>query len=729
MDTNVIGKSLNRIDGRQKVTGGAQYAADIQVADKAYAYGIRSETAAGELLAVDATETEALPGVLAVLHALDAPKFFRCPDDLTVGERRPPFEDNQIYYAGQLVALVVAETFEQARRGAQLLKLKYREDSDVSLDFVASLKGGSPKETDSKSRGEPEGAFSAAKHRVDETYFTSVGVHCAMEMHGATAWWEEGRLVVEDSTQWVVGQRKALAKTFGIPESDVEVRSRFVGGGFGGKLFIWPTSILAAEAARVVGRPVQFSLDRRGQFTTAGHRPSTMQRIRLAADEEGHFLSLRHDSVNQTSYVDEYDESASDVSGSLYECPNVATSQGLIKMRTGTPTPMRGPGETPGLWALESAIDELAVEMGVDPLELRVRNIAERDGAKDLPWSANLHERCLREAAARFGWAERDPHVGSMREGDEVIGWGIASTSWAAMRSEASVNVEFHSDGTARVSCATQDIGTGTYTVFAQVVSELTGLPVERIDVRIGNSSYATGPISGGSMVTASVVPAIADATEKGLEALFELATSEDGPFAGRERAELQVCKGNVALVGSSEKAFGIGEVLKRGRLAYVRGEGKAAPGDEQDEYSFRSFGAHCVEVRWDPGVGRLRVSRVTSVIDSGRIINLKTASNQVYGAIMMGVGMALLEESVYDKRTGRPVSDNLADYLIPVMTDTPEVDLNLLDEPDPHLGKMGARGIGEIGLTGVAPAIGNAVYHATGKRIRKLPIRIEDLL
>ncbi|MDQ8183282.1 xanthine dehydrogenase family protein molybdopterin-binding subunit [Pelagicoccus sp. SDUM812005] len=719
---------MNRKDGHLKVTGAALYATDHQREGQAYACAAHSEIASGELLAVDATATLALPGVLTVLHALDAPKLFRCPESLNVGERRPPFEDNRIYYAGQILALVVAESFEVARHGAQLLELKYKEDEQVSLDFERDLREGKIEQTDASSRGQAAEAFDRGHARIDATYETPVGIHCAMELHGAVAWWEEERLVVEDSTQWVVGQSKALANTFGLPESDVEVRSRFVGGGFGGKLFLWSPSILAAEASRVVGRPVQFSLDRRGQFTSAGHRPRTRQRLRLAADEDGHLVSLRHEAVNQTSQVDQYEESCPDVSASLYQCPNVSISQGVVRSHVGTPTPMRGPGETPGLWALESALDELAVELKIDPLELRLRNVAQRDEAKDLPWSINLHERCLREAAARFGWSQRNPEVGSMREGSEVIGWGIASTSWAAMRSSATVTVDLLQSGKARISCATQDIGTGTYTVFAQMVKELTGLPFDSIEVRIGNSRLPTGPISGGSMVTATVVPAIAEATEKAIDALLDLAVAEDGPFAGSDKKSLRMVGGKLCS-RSGGASRSIGEVLESKRLSFVSGKGEASPGEEQERYSFRSFGAHCAEVRWDAGLGRLRVSRVTSVIDSGRIINLDTASNQVYGAIVMGVGMALLEESVYDKRTGRPVTDNLADYLVPVMTDCPEIDLSLLNVPDPHIGKLGARGIGEVGLTGVAPAIGNAVYHATGKRIRTLPIRMEDLM
>lgn len=728
METNVLGKPLNRFEGRLKVTGAARYAGDYRPKELAFAFAARSEIAAGEVLSVDATEAEVAPGVLGIIHALDSPEFFRCPESVSVGERRPPLEDKMIYYAGQIVAVVVAETYAQARWAAGLLKIKYREDERFSVDFEKALEEREAKVTDRGGRGDPGAIFDESEARVDASYDSPVESHCAMELHVSTAWWEEKRLVVEDSTQHVLGQREALARTFGMPESDVEARSRFIGGGFGSKLFLWPHCILAAEAARSLGRPVQFMLDRRANFTTAGNRPFTKQRVRIGADRDGRFRALLHEATNHTSLVHDYEESCTDVSRSLYSCPDVATIQRTIRLNTGSPTPMRGPGETPGLWALESAIDELAVELGIDPLELRLRNVAERDEDRALPWSSNLHGRCLKEAAKRFGWERRNPQVGSMREGEELIGWGLASASWEAMRTEANVSVEFLANGSARVACATQDIGTGTYTVFAQVVSELTGLGFDNIEVLIGDTRLPKGPISGGSMATGSVVPAIADATDAAILKLAKLATTQGGPFAGRDPEGFVMRDGKLCSKDRSARV-GISELLEGARQSYVKGEATAQSGEEQEKYSFRSFGAHCVEVRWNPDRGRLRVARVASVIDAGRIINHKTASNQVYGSIVMGVGMALLERCVYDKRSGRLVTDNLADYLVPVMTDAPEMDLVLLDEPDPRFGRFGARGIGEIGLTGVAAAIANAVYHATGRRIRSLPIRLDSLL
>lgn len=729
MNTRVIGQPLNRIDGRLKVTGAARYAADRTFEGLAYAVGITSTIAAGEILGLDARAAESAPGVIAVLHAGNVERPRRCPEDISVGERRPPFEDNRITYAGQFVALVIAETFEQARWAAHLVNVRYQaEDFVISLDDGARVHGlPADPDDEGESRGDPSREFERAAVRLDQTYTTPVEVHNAIELHAAVARWEGDRLIVDDSTQWVVGQREALAETFGLPKENVEVRSAFIGGGFGSKLFLWPHSTLAALAARHVQRPVKLVIDRRSQFTTAGHRPFTRQRIRIGATPEGRLASVRHDSLSHTSLVHEFLESCTDVTRSLYRCSNVGTSQRMVPVNVGTPTPMRGPGETPGMFALECALDELAVALAMDPLELRLRNMPDRDEGKDLPWSAHTHRECLELATRRFGWDRRGPSPGSMRDGDDLLGWGLASATWPGHRDEAHMRVEFHADGTVRVACATQDIGTGTYTVIAQVVSEITHLPFERIDVVIGNSSLPEGPISGGSMVTATVVPAVAEATRQAVAALKHVATRGNAPFAGRSPAALELTAAGLASGKGAPIPFG--DVLQAIGLPEVVGNAHAKPGQESEQVSIRSFGAHCVEIRWDPQLARLRVSRVVSVIDAGRIINRKTAANQVHGAITMGLGMALLEQGQYDPRTGRVVNDNLADYLIPVHAGTPDIDLTLLDRPDPNIGEFGARGIGEIGLTGIAPAIANAVYHATGRRLRHLPISIEKLL
>lgn len=733
MSTKIIGQPVDRVDGRAKVTGRARYAADNPVPGFVHGYGVFSTIGAGRITAIDATAATKLPGVLGVWHHGNAPKLFRSPnrqDTDRVGEVRTPFEDDRVYYAGQFVAVVVAETFEQARAAARLVRVSYREEKPVvSLEAAMAAHGTrAPRDESDSQRGEPARAWESAEVKIDATYSTPTEVHNPMELHGAIAAWNGERLEVHDSTQWVVGQRNALAQVFGIPLEHVTVRSAYIGGGFGGKLFLWPHTIVAALAAREVGRPVKLVLERRQEFTTVGHRPPTRQRMRFGATKDGRLVSVRHDSISPTSQVDEFVESCGGTTRVLYSCPNLAISYQTTSANIGTPTPMRAPGAAPGTFALECAMDELALALGLDPVAFRLRNYAEKDEAKDLPWSSNHLRECYSIASERFGWKQRQPAPGSMRDGEEILGWGMAAACWPGDRDKAAARVQLRADGTACVSCATQDIGTGTYTVIAQVAAEITGLPLAKIEVQLGDSSFPEGPISGGSQVTATVVPAVAEASRQAINNLLRVARQPGAPFAGLEAKALSLRDGAVVSAEGDKRAT-IADVLAAARLASIDGEAKTAPGDESKKYSFRCFGAHFVEVRWDPGIARLRVARVVTAIDAGRIINRKTATNQVLGSIVMGLGMTLFEQSIYDPRTGRVVTDNVADYLMPLNSDAPVMDVVLLDHPDPHVGEFGARGIGEIGITGIAAAVVNAIYHATGKRIRDLPVLTEKLL
>lgn len=731
--TAVIGQPLDRIDGRLKVTGRANYATDHAVQNVAYGYGVMSTIAHGEIAKLDTRAAEKAPGVRAILHHGNMPKLQRCPNDmknkLKSAETRTPFEDDRVYYAGQFVALVVADTFEQARWASRLVRVTYRKEQPpvLSLDDAIAAHGAQPQDDEANRRGDPEGAFERSALKIDETYTTPVEVHNAIELHSTLAYWENERLVVFDSTQWVVGQAKSLAHVLGIPPENVELHAPFIGGGFGSKLFLWPHAVLAAVAARQVKRPVKIALPRQYQFTTAGHRPFTRQRIRLGAARDGRLEAIRHDALSHTSMVTEYVESCTQATPSLYSCPNVGVTQKLVTANVGTPTSMRAPGACPGIYALESALDELAVQLGLDPIELRRRNLPERDEKKNRPWSSSHFGECLRLAADRFGWSGRNPEPGSMKNGRDTLGWGFAAASWPAHRSSASAKIEFRPDGTVRALCATQDIGTGTYTVIAQVVSEITSVRFEHIDVAIGNSTLPSGPISGGSMATATVVPAIAGATRDAVAKLYQALTRPNAPFAGASPDSLALR--DEAVVGPNGQRMALHDALGRVHEAPIVGEAKAEPGEEEKKYSFRAFGAHCVEVRCDPALGRVRVSRVVSAFDVGRVINRKTARNQIEGAIVMGIGMALLEQSIYDPRNGRVVTDNLADYLVAAHADCPAIDVTFIDTPDPYIGDFGAKGLGEIGITGTAAAVANAVYHATGQRFRNLPITLDQVM
>jgi xanthine dehydrogenase YagR molybdenum-binding subunit len=730
-----MGAAPRRIDGRLKVTGRAQYAADQHPQGMVFAYGVFSTVASGTITALDTDAARRSPGVLEVLHHGNFPQAFHTspvPFSLAgvltgsrTDEKRLPFEDATVRYAGQFVALVVADTFEHARAAAYKVKASYRADTAIA-NLEQGLKAKAPADGgQGHKRGDPAKGFDGAAQSIDATYSTPVETHNPMEMHATVAQWENGRLVVYESTQSVVVHRNTLAQVFGLQTEQVEVRAPFIGSGFGSKLWIWPHSIAACAAAKVVGRPVQLVVPRAQMFTTTGHRPQTRQRMRLAADSQGKLTSLRHESLNTTGFGDQYVENCGGMSASLYSCANVEITHGTVQVHRGAPTSMRAPGAAPGLFALESAIDELAERCQIDPLAFRQLNFAEQNEQEKLPWSSNHLREALAQGAERFGWAARKPGIGSMRDGHEVIGYGMAQCNWDAFRTPAQARVVLKADGRAQVFCGAQDIGTGTYTVIAQCVSDLTGLPLERVQVELGNSSFPPAPVSGGSWVTASVLPAVAQATRMALDQLKGFAATADGGLANAKAPDIKVNGGHLEHAGAS---VAFADVLKRLKVASAEGEARTGMA-EAGKHAFSSFGAHFVEVRWDPGISRLRVSRVVSAIDVGKIINPTTARNQVEGAIVMAIGMALFEATDFDERNAMPVNNNYAEYVVPVHADQPDIDVILLDYPDYNLNEFGARGVGEIGVTGLAAAVANAVYHATGKRVRDLPISLEKLM
>ena len=734
IQAKIIGASKPRIDGPQKLSGQAMYAADHHLPNMAYAYGVFSTVASGTIDDIDLSQAKQMAGVIDIFHHDHFPDLYRTPSSFAqenkVDETRLPFEDNRVYYPGQFVALVVADTFANARAAAYAVKVKYSADAEpVATLSQALARGDEPKTDDSSghSRGNPDTAFDSSSNQIDVTYVTPMETHNPMEMHASTASWENGDLVLYEASQGVIFARNVMSKVFGLPPERVEVRSPFIGSGFGSKLWIWPHAIAAAAASREIGRPVQLMVPRHAMFTTTGHRPPTRQQIRIGADDNGKLTALTHDSVNTTSMTDNYVETTGSCTKSLYDCADLRVSHATIGAHHGTPTSMRAPGAAPGLFALESAMDEMAEKLNMDPLEFRKANYTERDQSMDLPFSSIHLMEAFDRGAEKFGWSKRNHAVGSMRDGDEVIGWGMAACNWEALKMNCDARVSLRADGTAFASCATQDIGTGTYTIVAQAVSSITGIPIDKIEVELGDSSYPSGPVSGGSWATATTLPAIAGATRKAVDALKTYAVGDGGAFAGAKADDLSFDDGKLA--DSNGKSVAYTDVLKQLKLANADGEAHT-PGAPQGEYSFRSFGAHFVEVRWDAGISRLRVSRVVSAIDVGQIINEKTSANQVEGAIAMGIGMALFEATDYDERSGLPINNNYAEYLVPVHADQPDdVDVILLDHPDYEFNEFGARGIGEIGVTGMAAAVANAVHHATGKRIRELPIRLEDLM
>jgi xanthine dehydrogenase YagR molybdenum-binding subunit len=628
---------------------------------------------------------------------------------------------------------VIAETLQQAQAGAAAVKVEYVfEKPNVSMDLSDPIPAigqpGGPR-VESK-RGDVESAFKGAAVQVDEVYSTPAETHNPMEMHATTAVWENDKYTLYESSQGVMNHMNVMSQVLGVPPQDIRVISKFIGSGFGGKLFPWPHSALAAAASRQLNRPVKLMVSRKMMFSNVGHRPRTQQQIRLGATSDGKLVSLEQHYRNHTSFVDDIRENCGEATPFLYSVANLEVTSALVKRNVGSPTPMRGPGAVPGLFALESAMDELAIKLKMDPVELRIKHDTVTDESTNRPFTSRHLKECLQVGAERFGWSRRTPAVGSMRKGDLILGWGVAAASWGAGRGGSEVAVSLNRDGSARVASGSQDIGTGTYTLLAQIVSDKTGLPVDKIDVLLGDSSLPPGPTSGGSTVTAGISPAVLDAVNGAVAVLTATAVlPKASPFYKQDAKTLALSDGRVHTKDQPPSSgIPFEDILKMANVAAASGNGRTG-GATNEGRSAHSFGVQFVEVEWDSGIAKLRVSRVVSVVDGGRIMNMKTATNQMAGAIVMGVGMGLLEATHYDLRNGHAINDNFADYIVPTSADTPEIDVHFLDIPDPYMGGYGARGIGEIGLAGVAPAITAAVYHATGVRARSLPVRVEDLL
>jgi xanthine dehydrogenase YagR molybdenum-binding subunit len=730
MAPGVIGQSLPRIDGPRKVSGTAPYTSDHTMEKVAYAVSIGSTIANGRIAGVDISKARGMPGVVEIFHRANiGPLYKPSPDAGVIDEARPPFADDVIRYYGQYVALVVAETFEEATAAASRVEVTYTHvvAPNVERELVAD-----DKPTETSRRGDPEGAYDASPVKIDRTYVTPVETHNPIELHATLATYDGDVFTLYETTQAVGNHRNVVSEILGVPRENVRIVMKFLGSGFGGKLWPWTHGTLAAAAARNLGRPVKLVISRKQMFQNVGHRARTQQRIRMSAQRDGTLTSLRQEAINHAGLLDEYDENCGEATPYLYGTPNLLVTSAQTLRNVGSPTAMRGPGAVPGLFATESAYDELAIELGMDPVQLRLHNEPERDQGENIPFSSRHYAECLTIGAQRFGWSERLPAIGSMRKDGAILGWGMSGCSWIAGRFAAEARVELRADGSARVAIATQDIGTGTYTVLAQLVAEATGLPIERIVVELGDTRLPPGPTSGGSLVTSSVIPAVLEAVRAAMKSAVGLATTvPKTPFKDWSPDDLDFESGRIVARKGSAVKIDYHEVLQSASVAMVSGTGKATRtlGEDHPEFSLHSYGAQFVEVLWQPEIARLRVNRVVTVIDAGRIINPRTARNQIEGAIVMGVGMALFEQTHYDPRSGAPINSNLADYIVATNADTPHMDVTFLDYPDTKVNELGARGVGEIGLAGMASAITSAVYHATGERIRTLPIEIEKLL
>ena len=739
-----IGRDTLRIDGPRKVTGLAKYASDFQFPGMLYAVPVEATIANGKLLTLDTGAAEKMPGVRAVLHRGNIGRIFRstpAPDfERICLERRPPFEDDAIYYWGQYIALAVADTFEAAKAAADAVRATYsKEKPNVASHLEAGndrdvvLTAYGPVERLQSHRGDPAAAFDNAVVKLDQTYVTPAETHNPLELHSTVALWDGPMLTLYDSTQGVVNLRGVLAQMFGLPKENVRVISKFLGSGFGGKLYPWTHVPLAAAAARQLAKPVKLVVSRKMMFQSVGHRARTQQRVRLGASRDGKLVSLQHDYVYHISMLDIYHEDCGEATPFHYSVPNLRVSFGRARRNIGATADMRGPGAVPGLYATESAMNEMAEQLKMDPVQFRILNEPKLDESLSLPFSSRHYVECLALGAERFGWSKRNPAVGSMKRDGLTLGWGMAGAAWVAGRFAAEANIQLRDDGTVRIACATQDIGTGMYTILAQLASEKTGVPLDKIEVELGDSALPDGPISGGSLATSSVIPAVFKAADQAITSLFIIAVTTPGsPFLGRQPGDLALESGRVFLKAEGPaKALPFGELLQRANTRLVGGSGSSemTAFGPNPKFSKHSFGCHFVEVTWQPETARLRVSRVVTVMDAGRILNPLTGRNQIQGAVVMGIGMALFEETNYDPQNGAPINSNLADYLLTVNADAPPIEVHFLDYPDKEINELGARGIGEIGLAGIAAAITDAVHHATGVRVRELPVKIENLL
>jgi xanthine dehydrogenase YagR molybdenum-binding subunit len=743
MATTLIGTAANRVDGHKKVTGTAQYAAEVVLGNLTHAVLLGSPVAGGRILSIDTIRAERAPGVLLVLTHKNADRLGEMPQDLAAGgataENRNPLSDTRILHNGQYVAMVVAETLEQARYGASLINVEYKDEPFAVLTDEAETNKLHPDEFLGEpltfERGNLREGLQSADVTIDVTYKTPTEHPCALEPHATVASWSGDALTVYNSTQWVQGDRAVLAGAFGLPSEKVKVICPFTGGMFGSKGATGGHTLLAAMAARRVQRPVKVVLTLPQVLTDVGHRSDTVQRLQIGAKKDGTLTALSHHVLSHTSLEDDFTELATISSRMLYEVPNYRAEHELVRLNVMKPSWMRAPGEAPGQYALESALDELAEKLGMDPVELRRRNHAEIHPRNGKPFSSKHLIECYERGVERFGWAKRNPKPGSMRDGNILVGWGTATATYPGYRMGAKVNVRLQRDGsgvTAVLSTAGSDVGTGMYTMLALTAAEELGLPVERISVELGNSDLSHCAVAGGSNLTASTAPAAKDACLMIKRELLRIAGRTADGYTGAEGREEEFVFANGRVAHRSDPTQGIAyqDLLKAGNREYLEGEGSTQPifGHNKD-FAFQSFGAHFVEVKVNPRIGRVRVSRVTSVFDCGRILSAKTARSQFMGGIVFGIGAALLEELNYDPAHGQPVNSDLAGYLVPVHADVPDIDVSWIDAPDYNFNSMGCRGIGEIGITGVAAAIGNAVYHATSKRIRELPITPEKLL
>jgi xanthine dehydrogenase YagR molybdenum-binding subunit len=726
-----VGPGLDRVDAPMKITGSAPYPNDFRLPGMVHAALVHSTMAAGRIREIDTSAAETAPGVLTVITHLTAPQLERGPMTLLGPSPPAPLQDDRILHYGQHVAVVVATTAEQARHAASLVRVDY-EPAEPLLDLhdPRATVVTNPWGFDSD-RGDVDAGLAAADVVVGGTYTTADNTNNPLGLMSTVAAWNGDSLTVHDSTQWPHNVRTTLAAVFKVPESGIRVLAPYVGGGFGAGLRVWPHVILTVLAAREVGKPVKLVLTRPEMFTAVGHRPYSVQQIRIGATRTGELTAIEHEGVSPVAMEDDDYEPVSAGSAVSYACPNVRTRDRQVRLNIPCPGSMRAPAEGQGNFALESAIDELAHELGVDPLELRLRNYAEEHPLLGLPWSSKALRECYLRGAERFGWSRRSPQPGSMRDGRWLIGYGLAGVSYPSYQVPCQARASLHRDGSADVRSAATDIGTGTYTVITQLSAELLGLEISRVHFDLGDSDLPYAPQAGGSGLTGALANAVHSACRRLVQEFLDVVKDDpDSPLRGAALDDVSVSEGRIHRTGLPDQGESYTDILIRHGLEELSADGRSTPPqpDEGGMATAGAFGAKFVEVRVDPDLGLLRVARVVSAIDGGRILNEKTATSQIIGGTVGGIGQAMFEETATDAGTGRIANATFGDYLVAVNADVPDMEVIFVGGPD-RATPVGTKGIGEVGLVGVAAAVANAVHHATGRRVRSLPITIDQLM
>lgn len=749
-ESSALGARLSRAEGPLKVTGQARYAIEQKLENMAYGVTVQSTRPAGRIVNIDTSAAKALPGVVDVYTQQNSLKLNK-PTVYSKGggatEEFTPLQDNVIRFNGMHIALVVAETFEQATEAASLLKVEY-EDSAPILDINDPKAKSQPIDAMGASWGDAASALANAEVKVDVTYTTSREYNVPLEPHGCIASWEDGKITVWEPSQWVGGARSVVSEWLGIDIENVRVISPYVGGGFGSKIGAHPHVGLACAASRQLGRPVKVSLTRPQTFTGLGGRPATRQNLSIGATREGKIVSIVHESWNETAIDEVHVEACNNVTKIMYATPNLSSRLNIVPVHTVQPGWKRGPGENPSAYALESAMDELAYALNMDPITLRLANWADVDPSSKLQWTTRRLRQAYAAGADAIGWWNRNPQPRSMREGRELIGYGMAGGTYPMIRTASEARIVFHASGQIEVLSAGTDMGTGTYTILAQTAADVLGVPFETVAVRLGDTILPRSALAGGSQQANNLTGAVARAAKNARNALLSLAaTDPKSPLAASKVTDLTFENGFIRPSRRPRGGISIAHLLKAVGKSKLEVEGNTFARDATEDIknsADRSFGqlkmaleggvsahswcAQFVEVRVDEDFGTIRVKRMVAAFDSGRIFNPKLAESQWIGGMVMGLGQTLLEEGYVDQRDGRIVNANFADYAVPVNADVPEVQVISVGIPDMQASALGGKGVGEIGVVGVAPAIGNAVFHATGKRIRSLPITLEKL-